>query len=116
MYSSNKRGAKWLSSDHRAFRDRTWDAWIFARPPDAYGEKYITRGAWKVTIAAYWPRQRHLDLDLAMGDCDAPIKAILDALEFAGVIDDDARIVEIEARKFWDKESPRVEVILLWSH
>ena len=68
--------------------------------------------AYRVHVHAYWPRRRHLDGTeaLALGDVDAPLKATLDALERAGVFDDDARVVELRARKSWDKARPRIEV------
>jgi len=40
---------------------------------------------------------------LAVGDVDGPIKAVLDALEEAGVMADDGQVVEVSARKGWGK-------------
>lgn len=65
-----------------------------------------------VEIDSYWPQQRHLDgaKDLAKGDVDGPLKLTLDALEKSGLIDDDARVVEVRARKFIDRDRPRIEM------
>ncbi len=107
MHGGNGQGRRWLSAEHKAFRDAVWDACIDA------GAKAVEGGRWRVEIDAYWPRRRHLDdVTLANGDCDAPIKAVLDALEHAGILDDDARVVEVVARKHWDKDRPRVVVAL----
>lgn len=80
----------------------------------ATGDRESVRGAptVRVTIHAFWPRQRHLSgtEDLALGDVDAVIKAALDALEKSRIIDDDARVIEVVARKSIDRENPRVEV------
>jgi len=63
-----------------------------------------------VVVISYWPRRRHLAEGLAMGDVDSPLKAVLDALEAGGAFDDDTRVVEVIARKAYDKERPRIEV------
>ena len=65
-----------------------------------------------VEIDCYWPMKRHLSgtADLANGDVDAPLKLTIDTLEKANLIDDDARVIEIRARKFIDRENPRIEM------
>lgn len=72
----------------------------------------ITTGEWVLTMVAFWPRIRHLDVPVPFGDADAPVSAVLDALEYAGVLDDDARIVEVHARKEHDPDNPRIFVQL----
>jgi Holliday junction resolvase RusA-like endonuclease len=69
-------------------------------------------GQVSVEIDSYWPRQRALPraIGLALGDVDAPLKLTLDALQQASVLDDDARVVEVRARKFIDKLNPRIEM------
>lgn len=86
----------------------------------------IVSGQWHATIDSYWPSKRHLGTahELPLGDVDAPISSILDALAPSesvrrrllvhGVFDDDARIISVAARKFIDKARPRVEVTLKW--
>lgn len=65
-----------------------------------------------VEIDCYWPMKRHLNgaVDLANGDVDAPLKLTIDSLEKANIIDDDARVIEVRARKFIDREHPRIEM------
>lgn len=65
-----------------------------------------------VEIDSYWPRRRRLSGvdDLPMGDVDAPLKLTLDALEASKIIDEDARVVEVRARKFLDRDNPRIEM------
>ena len=86
----------------------------------------IVSGQWHATIDSYWPSKRHIGTahDLPLGDVDAPISSILDALAPSesvrrrllvhGIFDDDARIISLAARKFLDKARPRVEVTLKW--
>ena len=86
----------------------------------------IASGQWHATIDSYWPRRRYLGTahGLPLGDVDAPISCILDALapteatrrrlRVHGIFDDDARVISVAARKFLDKDNPRVEVTLKW--
>lgn len=69
-------------------------------------------GQVSVEIDSYWPRRRALPRagELALGDVDAPLKLTIDALQAASVLDDDARVVEVRARKFIDKQNPRIEM------
>lgn len=59
-----------------------------------YGEKTIRTGRWMLEVVSFWPAQRHLDnVELfAFGDSDAPLSMVRDALQRAGVIDDDMRL------------------------
>jgi Holliday junction resolvase RusA-like endonuclease len=63
------------------------------------GHPKIHKGLWHLTLHAVWPRTRHLDVPVALGDVDAPISWVLDALQVAGILDDDARVVELGATK-----------------
>lgn len=65
-----------------------------------------------VEVDSYWAEQRHLprSIGLAKGDVDGPLKLTIDALEGAKLIDDDARIVLVTARKFIDRDRPRIEL------
>lgn len=74
------------------------------------------RGPASVSVTQWWPEARHLDdVDVALGDVDGPLKAILDGLQAGGVLDDDARVVEVHARKRVDRERPRVEILVSWA-
>lgn len=55
----------------------------------------IASGTWKLDVLSVWPTQRHLadGLDLPFGDSDSPLGLIRDALQYAGVVDNDIRIV-----------------------
>jgi hypothetical protein len=67
-----------------------------------------------VGIAAYWSRQSHVHgVDVPLGDIDAPIKAVLDALEVIGLYGPggkDVLVLELRPSKHYDKERPRIEV------
>lgn len=59
-----------------------------------YGDKTIREGRWMLEVVSFWPTQRHLDgaEQFANGDSDAPLSMVRDALQRAGVIDDDMRL------------------------
>lgn len=82
------------SPEFRAFALAIEVQWSKAQHP-----KRIFWGLWKVEIHSIWPRTRHLDQAVALGDIDAPISCVLDGLQEAGVLDDDARVVKLEATK-----------------
>jgi len=54
-----------------------------------------------ITIAAYRPQRR--------GDLDNVLKVLLDAL-ISIAYEDDSQITEINAKRFDDKDNPRVEI------
>lgn len=61
-------------------------------------------GPLRAEIALYWPDMRRHDVD--------NIKGLLDAL--TGIIwEDDSQIQTLTISKAWDKETPRVEVVVL---
>jgi Holliday junction resolvase RusA-like endonuclease len=68
-------------------------------------------------IVTYWPRRSHKLGDLprfvAEGDVDATTKVVLDGLQAGGLIDTDARVVELHQRKMYDKDRPRV-LVSVW--
>jgi hypothetical protein len=53
----------------------------------------IERSAWRLEVLAVWPTQRHLDVSFANGDADAAVSATQDALQHAGALDNDVRII-----------------------
>lgn len=74
----------------------------------------ITAGLWSVKIEATWSRKRRLSCGAVIpyADVDAPISNVHDALEHAGIFDNDNRIDEIVARRQHDPERPGVLVII----
>ena len=61
-----------------------------------------------------WPRARHHadGTDTANGDADAPISMVQDALQKAGVIDDDMRIVSTAGLASYSKGERRTVAVL----
>lgn len=57
-----------------------------------------------ITLDVYYPSMR--------SDLDNSLKVILDCLQKAGAILNDNKCVSIDARKFVDKENPRIEFAL----
>lgn len=69
---------------------------------EAAGWPRVFLGEVRVRIAAYWPGER--------GDADAPIKGVLDALEQAGVVEDDRQVCAVSCERRRDAENPRLEI------
>jgi len=67
-----------------------------------------------VQLLCYWPTVHRKGplAGLPRGDIDAPVKGTLDALEHAGVYDDDGRVCGLMVLKFHDPVRPRVQVVL----
>ena len=61
---------------------------------DGVGEALIHEGSWRLEVFATWPSKRALEgcVNAANGDSDAPLTMVRDALQHAGVVDDDMRI------------------------
>lgn len=75
-----------------------------------YGDKTITAGVWSLEVLSIWPTQRHLKdtaADLANGDSDAPLSMVRDAMQRAGIIDDDMRIVSDRTFSLYIKDERR---------
>ena len=66
-------------------------------------------GAWRLEVVGVWPSKRDVvagkptDFLMPCGDADAAIPQALDALQHAGVLDDDARVVEVRAWNLYRK-------------
>lgn len=93
------------SREFKLFAQALGEAWTSA------GHPFIHTGTWALTVHAVWPRTRHLDLDVPLGDCDAPISWVMDALQEAHILDDDARVLELQASKS-QGASPSVVIAL----
>lgn len=78
------------------------------------GAQRITTGVWRLDVLSVWPKQRlHKDSTrTAFGDADAPVPMIKDALQHAGVIDDDMRIVQGSELSCYRKGERRVVAVL----
>lgn len=81
--------------------------------------KFAASGAWRLEVLAVWPRERHtikgapVDFGVCpMGDADAAIPQALDALQHAGILDDDARVVEVRAWNMYRRDQ-RATIIRL---
>lgn len=81
------------SKEFKAFTQELKEAW------QAAGHPSIASGAWSLTIHSTWPRTRHLDQPVPLGDVDAPISWVMDALQAANILDDDARVMSLKASK-----------------
>ena len=74
----------------------------------------IRTGLWRLDIVSVWPTQRHHEdgTHTANGDADAPVAMVKDALQHAGVIDDDMRIVVGSEVSVYEKGVRRTVAVL----
>ena len=72
------------------------------------------RGIWRLDIVSVWPTQRHHadGTHTANGDADAPVAMVKDALQHAGIIDDDMRIVVGSEVSVYEKGVRRTVAVL----
>lgn len=108
MHGKQRTIGRRLTADYKRFCDVVALVWDRVRARERRTK--IDAGRWVITVRAFWSRQRHLDVDLPIGDIDAPCESVLDALQHAGVIDDDVRFVRKVSEKYYDPRYPRVEV------
>lgn len=65
---------------------------------------HASRGAWRLEVIGVWPTQNHdVGFVAPRGDADAAIPQALDALQHAGILDDDALVVEVRAWNLYRK-------------
>lgn len=100
-----------LSARSRSFEKRVDQLATLHRWPR------ITSGLWRIEVTGFYPeRNRKLTAeagrDVPDADSGAPTQRVKDALQNAGVVDNDSRIDDDVARRGYDKENPRVEVTL----
>lgn len=97
----DRKGHRHLSKTAQLYRKSVEDgfgAWMFLRPLETIPLGRATNGAWRLEVVGVWPRERHdVGFTAPMGDADAAIPQALDALQHAGILDDDARVVEVRA-------------------
>lgn len=75
-----------------------------------YGEQTAQSGLWSLEVLSVWPTERHLDpaiSGLANGDSDSPLAMVRDAMQKAGIIDDDMRIVVNTCTAIYEKDERR---------
>lgn len=107
-HSITKSGDVRNSDEFHDFVRRLHAAW------SAAGHPVIRSGQWRLLLETGWPRKTTLACGLVVpfGDVDAPISVVLDALQKCGVLDDDARVLELASTKHHDPADPRVIITL----
>lgn len=101
-----KRGSLRNSDRFVAFVEEVRRVW------DHVNCETISEGRWSLSVHGVWDRLRHLDHDFPIADSDAPLSFVKDALQAAGVIDDDVRIDEDHTSRGYDRDLPRLEIKL----
>lgn len=115
-HTAGKGGARHTSAATKRYRQSFLDGVINFRagcPSFALREQtVIWSGAWRLEVLGVWPRKRDAiagrDLGFGLhpcplGDADAAVPQALDALQHAGILDDDARVVEVSAWNLYRK-------------
>lgn len=76
--------------------------------------KVIRIGLWRLDIVSVWPTQRHHKdgTHTANGDADAPVAMVKDALQYAGILDDDMRVVVGSEASVYEKGVRRTVAVL----
>ncbi len=101
-----RNGRRILSRQGDAYRESVAEAvraLVWAAPGGSISAPART-GAWRLEVIGVWPRERHdVGFTAPMGDADAAIPQALDALQHAGILDDDARVVEVRAWNLYRK-------------
>ncbi len=74
----------------------------------------VEKWLWRLDIVSVWPTQRHHadGTHTANGDADAPVAMVKDALQYAGIIDDDMRIVVGSEASVYEKGVRRTVAVL----
>ena len=76
------------------------------------GSPKIAEGLWSMKVWTVWPTQRHLDRTTPNGDSDASLSAMKDALQEAGALDNDMRIIEDSTCNLYIKGTRRIVCLL----
>lgn len=101
----SKNGGRRISKQTEAYRnsvEQGAEAIVSQRP-------IIVACAWRLEVVGVWPTQhdkingRPVGFVCPVGDADAAIPQALDALQHAGILDDDARVVEVRAWNLYRK-------------
>lgn len=111
-FGGKPRAAVILTAEYRAFVS------LIAEEARRLGVPQITSGRWHLSVYTTWPRLRHLDEteddsgDFPMGDSDASLSGAKDALQEAGVMGDDMRIVLDSTHNLYEKDVRRLVIVL----
>lgn len=78
------------------------------------GARPIPSGPVAAEVAVFAARRHRTGPASGLGlvDADGPLKGLCDALELAGVIGNDAQIVDVTSRKWHDAQNPGIAVAL----
>jgi len=108
-------GARFLSAATKKYRESIRLGRVAAATVDTfemsaeqmvqyYAGLQAASGAWRLEVVGVWPTQNHdVGFVAPRGDADAAIPQALDALQHAGILDDDARVVEVRAWNLYRK-------------
>lgn len=102
----SKGGRRIISKQTVAYRDSVAEGMreVVWGANDGKVSAQAHQGAWRLEVIGVWPTQNHdVGFVAPRGDADAAIPQALDALQHAGILDDDARVVEVRAWNLYRK-------------
>ena len=103
-HTAGRGGARHTSAATKRYRSAVL-AGVSAFPWAAQNGPLVGHGAWRLEVLGVWPRENHTaGFPCPKGDADAAIPQALDALQHAGILDDDARVVEVRAWNLYRKD------------
>lgn len=108
-HKTGKGGRRFKSEQTTIYRASVEAAVAPLRTGGAGLQVLVMSGAWRLEVLGVWPTKRDevkgrpVDFLMANGDADAAIPQALDALQHAGILDDDARVVEVRAWNLYRK-------------
>lgn len=100
------RSRSYQSSDSKEWRARAAEAFAAAGDGGIDCDRMV-----QVTVTAYWPRWSRR-YGVPLGDTDAPAKQVGDAIQAAGIVENDLLIEPMILRRGYDKHNPRIEVTI----
>lgn len=105
-HTAGRGGARHTSAATKRYREsvlKGFTRWM-AQAPSLDGCQAVD-SAWRLEVLGVWPRENHTaGFPCPKGDADAAIPQALDAMQHAGILDDDARVVEVRAWNLYRKD------------
>lgn len=106
-HTSDKDGARHTSTATKRYREsvRVGATVLTDKARRGWPEPaWAVSGAWRLEVLGVWPSECHtMGFVCPRGDADAAIPQALDALQYAGILDNDARVIEVCAWNLFRK-------------
>lgn len=96
--------------EYKAYVSKT--SWALLREKEKYKQGIfpLSTGTFGAVITLYMGSRLNMGVYVPRGDIDNPIKPLLDSLQLARIVDDDARFIWTFVRKIYRKSNPGTKV------